>query len=483
MLDPSILISPTTPAVGHGLPIAPGVGADAVVDMRKQTRVLAMTIELLSKLDAHETLESATDALTHLLRQCLSAEQVIVMWRKRTDAGLSVMASAVEITENDHDPIRRLAIAAGEEVSARREFTCWPADSETSASQRHAMMAVVQFAKSVSAESMHGVCLSDESGHDCGVILCSNAKSESASRILKVLTSPLASKLSSIERLQPSSLDRSLKAFRSTAGRAKRRIAIGMAVGATVLMMLPLSYTIRADIELQPVQQRYVAAPFDGPLESAHVRPGDIVRKGDLLAKINPREVEYELASIRAELNQSVQEKKGMMASHDFAGSKIASLESERLQLQTQLLQFRHDNLEIRSPIDGVVVSGDLKQSEGTPLSRGEAMFEIAPLDQMIVEIAIPETDVIHVREGMAVRFHVDALPNTNLDAKILRVHPRAELKHHDNVFIAEVLIDNPENTMRPGMRGVARIAGDRHTLGWNLFHKAYFTLCRTVGW
>ena len=48
------------------------------------------------------------------------------------------------------------------------------------------------------------------------------------------------------------------------------------------------------------------------------------------------------------------------MAEHDVVGSKIAGLESERLRLQTELLEYRHENLEIRSPLSGVVVSGDL---------------------------------------------------------------------------------------------------------------------------
>ena len=172
---------------------------------------------------------------------------------------------------------------------------------------------------------------------------------------------------------------------------------------------------------MQPVQRRFVAAPLDGPLSNVAVRPGDTVAAGDLLATINPREIEYELAGVRAEWNRADQEKRGLIAQHDFAASKIASLETERLKLQTNLLEYRRDNLEIRSPIAGVVVAGDLKHSEGTPVTKGQTLFEVAPLGETVVEIAIPEHEWASVRTGMPVTFELYALPGQTKHGKLLR--------------------------------------------------------------
>ena len=247
--------------------------------------------------------------------------------------------------------------------------------------------------------------------------------------------------------------------------------------------MLPIKYKVPAELELQPIEQRFVAAPFNGALQSAHVRPGDTVKTGDLLANIDPRELEFELAGIRAELNRAVQERKGKLADHDSAGSQIAALETERLRLKSELLQFRRGNLAIRSPVDGVVVTGDLKRSEGMPLNRGETLFEIAPLGKMVVELAIEEDDFAHVRPGMSASFYVHALPGRKWRGTIERIHQRAELRRETNVFVAEIEITDPENILRPGMNGHATIVSDRHTLAWNLFHKPYYALRRAVGW
>lgn len=171
------------------------------------------------------------------------------------------------------------------------------------------------------------------------------------------------------------------------------------------------------------------------------------------------------------------------MADHDFGAIKIAKLEAERIAMEKELLQYQRSNLEIRSPLAGVVVSGDLKRSEGTPLSKGDPMFEIAPLGEMVVEISIPESDFVHVQAGMPVEFYLHAVPSETLTGKLQAVHPAAELRGNENVFIGEVAITDTKGILRPGMQGRSWIQSDRHPLGWNLFHKAFFSLRTAIGW
>ena len=116
-------------------------------------------------------------------------------------------------------------------------------------------------------------------------------------------------------------------------------------------------------------------------------------------------------------------------------------------------------------------------------MTRGETLFEIAPLGQMVVEIAVPEEDISHVEVGMEADFFFHAIPNRRWRGTVSKVHPQAEIRDHDNVFVAEVALEDTESLLRPGMRGRARIYGHRHMLGWNLFHKAYYAVQRSVGW
>ncbi len=193
------------------------------------------------------------------------------------------------------------------------------------------------------------------------------------------------------------------------------------------------------------------------------------------------------MAGIEAELKQAIHEMHGRTVEHDFAARRLAELESERLQWQADLLVHRRSHLEIRSPIDGMVISGDWRQSEGMPLSRGEKLFEIAPTTQMIFEIHVPENEIQYVRAGMIVTMSPHASPSPGRSGhrwagRITHIHPRAELRDHDNGFIAEVLVVNQDDVLQPGMRGRATIYSDKRTIGWSLFHKPWFAMRTMMG-
>ena len=117
------------------------------------------------------------------------------------------------------------------------------------------------------------------------------------------------------------------------------------------------------------------------------------------------------------------------------------------------------------------------------PLEIGQTLFEIAPLDKMVVEIGIAEDDFSYIRPGMPATIRLDAFPLRRLHASIARVHPRAELRDNTNVFIAEVQLERPGVGLRPGMRGTARVEADRYPLGWNLFRRPLTAALAWLGW
>tara|TARA_R110002049_G_scaffold27321_1_gene93924 strand:+ start:11880 stop:13361 length:1482 start_codon:yes stop_codon:yes gene_type:complete len=464
-------------------PATSAVAVDAVaVDQR--LRLLSATIDLQIQLDDATELSAAANVVVHQCRESLACKEVILAWRDRPESNCHVLASSDSFTSPHSDAGRRRQ-AAAEEVAARSATTTWPPQADD---HRHAMLAVAQYAREVAATSVTAVSLGELRGHTRGSLIVIDAADQDATLgFLETVAVPLASKLGSLQRSEPTRTQRLVQQASTTFQTMRRTVVLYSLAALLVLMLIPLRYKVRADCELQPVQRRFIAAPLDGPLSNVEVRPGDTVAEGDLLATINPREIEYELASVRAEWNRADQEKKTSIAKHDFAASQIASLESDRLKSQAGLLEYRRDNLEIRSPIDGVVVAGDLKKSEGTPVKKGETLFEVAPLGKMIVEVAIPEHEWSSVREGMPVTLGLHALPGESLHGSLQRVHPRAELRDQENVFIGEVLINDPDGILRPGMRGRCWIACDRHPLGWNLFHRAFdvsrLTVRSTLGW
>ena len=90
----------------------------------------------------------------------------------------------------------------------------------------------------------------------------------------------------------------------------------------------------------------------------------------------------------------------------------------------------------------------------------------------MIVEVAIPEDDITWVAAGQPVRVRLDAYGTESWDGTLRSVHPAAEMREKEHVFVGEVELQNPRLRLRPGMRGRAKVRTGSHPLLWNLFHK-----------
>jgi multidrug resistance efflux pump len=195
------------------------------------------------------------------------------------------------------------------------------------------------------------------------------------------------------------------------------------------------------------------------------------------------REIRWELAGLIADQSRAAKNRDVNMAENKIAVSQMDTLEMQVLQVKRGLLADRADHLDIRSPIDGVVVSGDLKRAEGAPVGVGQALYEIAPLDHMVAEIAIPDEEISHARPAQSVTISLDAYSNTTWTAKLASIQPRSESHDNDNVFIAEVSLDNSDRTLRPGMKGWAKIVTETHCLAWIMFHKPWNRVAGWFGW
>jgi hypothetical protein len=249
------------------------------------------------------------------------------------------------------------------------------------------------------------------------------------------------------------------------------------------LLAVPVPYHVKCACQIQPVTRRFVVAPYDGTLEKCLVEPGDFVHDGDVLARMDEREIRWELAGLKAELARSEKDRDTAMAGKKTSAAQSAELESRRLNLQQELLEHRLNNLSIRSPLDGMVVAGDLEKAEGAPLETGQSLFEVAPLAHMVCDLGIPEADIALVQAGMPVTVSLEAYPDELLAGFLRTIQPQAELRDEASVFVAEVNLENAASLLRPGMNGTAYVHVGHRALGWVLFHEPWLKLRRALVW
>jgi len=256
---------------------------------------------------------------------------------------------------------------------------------------------------------------------------------------------------------------------------------ISFAIAAVSL--IPMPYYVSSECEVCPESKLFIASPFDTTLEKCFVQPGEQVTKDMPLATLDGRETRLELAEIEADLNRAMKQHDGHVVSHDSGEMYVAKYEIERLKSRRDLLLHRQESLELRSPMDGIVIAGDLKHAEGMPLQVGETLFEVAPLEQLRIELAIPEDDVRYTETEMPTKIRLDAFPFESWDGKIERIHPASELKNDQNVFIAVVRIENTDGRLRPGMTGYAKTRTIWRPIIWNYLHKPAAASARWFGW
>jgi multidrug efflux pump subunit AcrA (membrane-fusion protein) len=269
----------------------------------------------------------------------------------------------------------------------------------------------------------------------------------------------------------------------------KKRAVVVTAAAVAVLLGWPFHALIRADCRLAPTVKRVVAAPFQGTLKKSFVRPGDHVAEDQPLAELDNRELKLKEAELTAARDRALKQRDKAMSNEgegaDFAAAQLATLEAQSVGRELDLVQRRIASLQLQAPLAGVIVSGDLRRAEGQPVQQGQVLFEVAPLDEMLLEIDVPDRDISRVRQGMPVRFRLEAFAGEPWSGLVSKLHPQSEQRDGHNVFIAEAPVRNVDQKLelRPGMRGRAVIQGDRRPLVWILGHRLWEFIVTALFW
>lgn len=273
------------------------------------------------------------------------------------------------------------------------------------------------------------------------------------------------------------------------ASKTRKRLTIGLTVAVAALLACPFHYRIGADCRIAPTVKQVVAAPFDGQLRKSFVRPGDTVKAGDSLGELDNRELKLKEAELIAQRERAIKQRDREMngakeKGPDFSAAQVANFEAQSVGQELELVRRKLALLEVKAPLDGVVVSGDLKRAEGQPVPRGQVLWEVAPLDTMIVEIDVPDREISRVRQDQPVRVRLEAFSGSRWKTSIKRIHPESEQRDSHNVFIAEADIKlDRVSEVRPGMRGRASIESDLRPLGWIIGHRFWDWLVTTFFW
>jgi RND family efflux transporter MFP subunit len=250
------------------------------------------------------------------------------------------------------------------------------------------------------------------------------------------------------------------------------KLSVGIIVGIVAFFSLfHTEYHVNAQAVVEGEVRRSIAAGLDGYIGSEHVRAGQVVHQGDVLATLDNSELNLQRLRWVATRQQHQSEldralATGTRADVNIGGAQIAEAAAEIALLDAQLARTR-----ITAPFDGLITNGDLSQSVGMPVQRAQVLFEIAPLDSYRVIIRVPDSEIARVAPDHTGTLVLSALPDRHFDMHVVRVTPIAEQTDGSNTFRVEARLDSISPQLRPNMEGVAKIDAGRHLLIWAWTH------------
>jgi RND family efflux transporter MFP subunit len=253
-------------------------------------------------------------------------------------------------------------------------------------------------------------------------------------------------------------------------------LKLGTAVALVTIVFLSFAdgdFRVTADARLEGSVQRAISVPMAGYVAEANVRAGDIVKQGDTLFTLDDRDLRLERLKWVSQKSQYSREYSEARAERDRAKLQILGAQIEQADAQVALIEEQLERTNVKAPFDSFVVSGDLSQSLGAPVERGDVLFEVAPLDDYRVIMKVDERDIGEVAAGQTGQLALSGMPGETIAINVEKITPVSTAEDGINYFRVEAtLADEAFAKLRPGMEGVGKVDIGQRRLVWIWSHK-----------
>jgi membrane fusion protein, multidrug efflux system len=216
-----------------------------------------------------------------------------------------------------------------------------------------------------------------------------------------------------------------------------------------------------------------VAAGVTGKVVSVNAERGSVVKKGDMLAKLDTRAASANLEDARAQVVQAKSQQQLANADCErneklFASGTVSAADHDRAAAQCRnaaaqvasasarltLLEINVTDATIRAPFDGVV--SERTVSVGEYVQPPTKVVTLVALDPLRLQLTVPEASAGLIRREQSVEFTLTASPDVTRQAKVTYVG--AGLRSGSRDLVVEVLVPNKDRALLPGQFATARV-------------------------
>lgn len=198
--------------------------------------------------------------------------------------------------------------------------------------------------------------------------------------------------------------------------------------------------------EIEPYRENDVTPAASGVhIDRILVEVGDAVREGQLVVSLDPTQYTQQLVqlqTIESDYNR-------LLPVYEAGGISAQQIEQARAQLdvQREVVANLKKNIEVRSPISGVVTA---RNYESGDLFAQQPILHIMQIDPLKVIVNISEQFFPQVKVGMPVDLYVDIFPGEIFAGRVSLIYPALDAA--TRTFKVEVTVPNGAGRLRPGM-------------------------------
>jgi membrane fusion protein (multidrug efflux system) len=206
-------------------------------------------------------------------------------------------------------------------------------------------------------------------------------------------------------------------------------------------------------------EQTEIAAQVDGPVTEVRKDVGDAVRPGEVLVKIDEREYELRYRQAQADAEQTARdlERAEQMARQGLIPPQqleMARVRAQVAQANADVARKKYEDTAVRAPYAGEITQRFV--SPGDYVRTGQPLFVLMATQRLRLKLQVPETHYARLQPGQTVEVRLDALPGRTVTGRVYRVNPAVDPA--TRTVPVEVLIENADGQVRPGMFAHARL-------------------------
>ena len=204
---------------------------------------------------------------------------------------------------------------------------------------------------------------------------------------------------------------------------------------------------------IQAYVKNNIAPQTAGRISRILVDVGDNVKKGQVVAEMD----QTQLAQIELQLKNNETEYNRLKELYEVGGLSKSDLDAIEMAYNVSKTQYNNlkENATLVSPINGVITARNY--DAGDMYAMSAPIYTVEQIVPVKLLVGVSETDYTKVKKGDSVEITADALPGQTFSGKIRKIYPTVDPA--TRTFTVEVVVDNNNSALRPGMFARAKIS------------------------